>query len=273
MSWALTFGPITVVCRAGPALEAARYAHPDHPATLQLPEVFVFNMDTGPEAHFQALVLAGVASGPGLGSGSGSDAAGGHGGGGGGGDGGCGAVGSWSPVQQQVDETHVSAALEIARCAAPLHALAPPSTWSEEQTRAWVSALAAFAPRIGPALQGTDCDKTDLVLDFLRLPVLSQGVANEHPRAEDIMRTMHPPPSRPIVAPRDLGPGLEVTLPHAQEAVRCLFRDDYTSMDFSGWNMDLLRPVKGRLDIMGPLSDLVRSLAKRRAESCIIKND
>ena len=30
--------------------------------------------------------------------------------------------------------------------------------------------MAAFSRRIGPALQGTDREKTDLMLDFLRLP-------------------------------------------------------------------------------------------------------
>jgi hypothetical protein len=163
MSWALNFSPITVVARAGPVLGAARYAHPDHPATLQLPEVFVYNVDTGPQAHYQALVLAD--------SGHGSGPAGGGGGGDGvGGSADGGSAGSWFPAQREVDETHRAAVLDIARCAAPLHALAPPSTWSEEQTRAWVGALAAFAPRIGPALQSTDRDKIGLVLDFLRLP-------------------------------------------------------------------------------------------------------
>ena len=91
--------------------------------------------------------------------------------------------------------------------------------------------------------------------------LLSPGVANEHPRAEAIMRDMHPAPSRPIVAPRDLGPGLAALPADVQDALLCLFRCDFTSMDFSGWNMDLLRPVRGRPDIMGPLSDLVRALA------------
>ena len=184
--------------------------------------------------------------------------------------------------------------------------------------------MAALTLRIGPVLQATDREKTDLVLDFLRLPatvlvpflgaaaerspqlkdflarltdegnplaaeeepgpdsllargcvkrlrwgrkaaalrvLLSPGVANEHPRAEAIMRDMHPAPSRPIVAPRDLGPGLAATPADVQDALLCLFRCDFTSMDFSGWNMDLLRPVRGRPDIMGPLSDLVRALA------------
>jgi len=41
--------------------------------------------------------------------------------------------------------------------------------------------------------------------------LLSAGVANEHPRAEYIMREMHPAPSHPVTAPQHLGPGLEAT--------------------------------------------------------------
>ena len=32
-------------------------------------------------------------------------------------------------------------------------------------------------------------------------------------------------------------------------------------MDFSGWSMSLLRPVKGRLDIVGPFTQLIRAIA------------
>ena len=32
-------------------------------------------------------------------------------------------------------------------------------------------------------------------------------------------------------------------------------------MDFSGWNMGLLRPVRGRADIMQPLQALVQAIA------------
>jgi hypothetical protein len=42
-----------------------------------------------------------------------------------------------------------------------------------------------------------------------------------------------------------------------QRAFNELFKSDFTSMDFSGWNMDLLRPVRGRADIMQPLLALV----------------
>jgi hypothetical protein len=31
-------------------------------------------------------------------------------------------------------------------------------------------------------------------------------------------------------------------------------------MDFSGWNMDLLRPVRGRVDIMQPIQALVQAI-------------
>ena len=62
MSWALNFSPIAVVASTGRTLQAFRYAHPDRPATLQFPEVFVFNEDvvtedSGSAAHYQALVL------------------------------------------------------------------------------------------------------------------------------------------------------------------------------------------------------------------------
>ena len=71
--------------------------------------------------------------------------------------------------------------------------------------------------------------------------LLSCGIANEHPRAELIMREMHPAPRRPVTAPQDLGPGLEATTVSVQRALNELFTSDFTSMDFSGWNMDLLR--------------------------------
>ena len=74
------------------------------------------------------------------------------------------------------------------------------------------------------------------------------------------MLAAHPPPSRPIVPPLDLGPGLEATPGSVQAALDALFRDDRTAMDFSGWNMDLLRPVRGRLDIMQPLAALVQAI-------------
>jgi hypothetical protein len=66
------------------------------------------------------------------------------------------------------------------------------------------------------------------------------------------MREMHPAPRRPVTAPQDLGPGLEATYTtvRVQRAFNELLKSDFTSMDFSGWNMDLLRPVRGRADIM-----------------------
>ena len=91
--------------------------------------------------------------------------------------------------------------------------------------------------------------------------LLSCGMANEHPRAELIMREMHPAPKRPVTAPQDLGPGLEATTVSVQRAFNELFKSDFTSMDFSGWNMDLLRPVRGRADIMQPLLALVQAIA------------
>jgi hypothetical protein len=44
-----------------------------------------------------------------------------------------------------VHATFVDIVLRIARAALPLHALALPHTWTEEQTTAWISALAAFS--------------------------------------------------------------------------------------------------------------------------------
>ena len=45
-----------------------------------------------------------------------------------------------------------------------------------------------------------------------------------------------------------------------QRAFNVLFKSDFTSMDFSGWNMDLLRPVRGRVDIMQPIQALVQAI-------------
>ena len=226
--------------------------------------------------------------------------------------------------QRQVDEATCALASEIARSARPLHVLAPPSTWARPQTDAWVSALVAFARRITPALSGSDQDKVDLVIDWLRLPaqvlspflqasathcpklkafmaslagegnplaaaddqgpdrararacekrlkwgekvkalrvLLSAGIGNEHPRGEAIMRQMHPAPRHPIVAPNDLGPGLNASDGAVAAALTHLFKTDYTSMDFSGWSMSLLRPVKGRPDVMDPITGLIRAIA------------
>jgi hypothetical protein len=91
--------------------------------------------------------------------------------------------------------------------------------------------------------------------------LLSTGVANEHPRGEAIMRQMHPAPRIPIQSPPDLGPGLEATDGGVAAALEHLFKTDYTSIDFSGWSMSLLRPVKGRLDIVGPFTQLIRAIA------------
>ena len=77
------------------------------------------------------------------------------------------------------------------------------------------------------------------------------------------MREMHPAPRRPVTAPQDLDPGLEATYTtvRVQRAFNELLKSDFTSMDFSGWNMDLLRPVRGRADIMQPLLALVQAIA------------
>ena len=40
------------------------------------------------------------------------------------------------------------------------------------------------------------------------------------------------------------------------KALDKLFSNDFSSMDFSGWSMDLLRPVRGRTEIMGPFKEL-----------------
>jgi hypothetical protein len=60
--------------------------------------------------------------------------------------------------------------LRIARAALPLHALAPPHAWSEEQTSAWINALAAFSARIAPALEMGGDLLIRVVHDFLALP-------------------------------------------------------------------------------------------------------
>jgi hypothetical protein len=222
----------------------------------------------------------------------------------------------------------VDIVLRIARAARPLHALAPPQTWCEEQTSVWINALAAFSLRVAPALEVGGELLISVVHDFLALPaaallpflersaehspqlkaflaelakdgnplaapedssaaagraraatkrlrwgrkgaalrtLLSAGVANEHPCAERIMRDMHPAPSRPVTAPQDLGPGLEATAEGVQRALDELFKCDFTSMDFSGWSMDLLRPVRGRVDIMQPLHALVLAIANCEA--------
>jgi hypothetical protein len=46
-----------------------------------------------------------------------------------------------------------------------------------------------------------------------------------------------------------------------QRALNELFKSDFTFMDFSGWNMGLLRPALGRADIMQPLLALVQAIA------------
>lgn len=75
------------------------------------------------------------------------------------------------------------------------------------------------------------------------------------------MRQMHPAPRHPIVAPDDLGPGLNASDGAVAAALTHLFKTDYTSMDFSGWSMSLLRPVKGRPDVMDPIIGLIRAIA------------
>ncbi len=72
---------------------------------------------------------------------------------------------------------------------------------------------------------------------------------------------MHAAPRRPVTAPEDLGPGLEATTVSVQRALNELFTSDFTSMDFSVWNMDLLRPARGRADIMQPLLASVEAIA------------
>ena len=90
--------------------------------------------------------------------------------------------------------------------------------------------------------------------------LLSPGVANEHPRAEAIMRDMHPSPRRQITPPADLGPGLQATTGHVAKALDALLSPDHTAMDFSGWSANLLLPVRGRPDIMHPIIDLLRAI-------------
>ena len=157
-------------------------------------------------AVMMAMVVTGLAATVLVGHGAG----GGDGAGAGSGDSGVG--GGWwdaAPLQA-VDDAHAAAALEIARCAAPLHALAPPSTWPEEQTRAWVAALAALTLRIGPVLQATDREKTDLVLDFLRLPatvlVPFLGAAAERsPQLKDFLARLTDE-GNPLAAEEEPGP-------------------------------------------------------------------
>jgi hypothetical protein len=74
------------------------------------------------------------------------------------------------------------------------------------------------------------------------------------------MEAMHPSPSFPIVPPADLGPGLQASSADVKAALDVLFGSDFSSMDYSGWCMDLLRPVRGRADILGPLIDLARCI-------------
>ena len=90
--------------------------------------------------------------------------------------------------------------------------------------------------------------------------LLSPGVANEHPRAEAIIRDMHPSPRRQITPPADLGPGLQATTGHVAKALDALLSTDHTAMDFSGWSANLLLPVRGRPDIMHPIIDLLRAI-------------
>ena len=69
-----------------------------------------------------------------------------------------------------VDATFVDIVLRIARAALPLHALAIPHTWTEEQTAAWISALAAFSTRVAPALDIGGAALIIVVHDILALP-------------------------------------------------------------------------------------------------------
>ena len=55
--------------------------------------------------------------------------------------------------------------------------------------------------------------------------------------------------------PEDFGTGLEADIEQMGKALDKLFSNDFSSMDFSGWSMDLLRPVRGRTEIMGPFKD------------------
>ena len=66
--------------------------------------------------------------------------------------------------------------------------------------------------------------------------LLSNGIANEHERCEDIMRQMHPAPSRLWSPPDDLGPGLEAETNDVKLALDKLFSKDFSAMDFSGWS-------------------------------------
>ncbi len=72
--------------------------------------------------------------------------------------------------------------------------------------------MAALTLSIGPALQATDHEKTDLVLDFLRLPatvlVPFLGAAAERsPQLKAFLATLTDE-GNPLAARRNLGPTL-----------------------------------------------------------------
>jgi hypothetical protein len=235
------------------------------------------------EAGHVTALLPRVALSPGPGTGSGAASGGAASGGapasgaGGGGAGTAGACGN-APLAD-VDTNFVDIVLRIARAARPLHALAPPQTLlpvlerSAEHSPQLKALLAELAkdgnPLVAPEDSSAAAGRARAATKRLRWgrkgaalrTLLSAGVANEHPCAERIMRDMHPAPSRPVTAPQDLGPGLEATAEGVQRALDELLKCDFTSMDFSGWSMDLLRPVRGRIDIMQPLHALDLAIA------------
>ena len=168
-SYALQVGTVTVVSHAGPALglQATRYRQ--RPSSLCQPELFVL-CEAG---HFTVLLpRAALSPGPGTGSGAASGGAASGGappsGAGSGGAGKAGACGN-APLAD-VDANFVDIVLRIARAARPLHALAPPQTWCEEQTSVWINALAAFSLRVAPALEVGGELLISVVHDFLALP-------------------------------------------------------------------------------------------------------
>jgi hypothetical protein len=81
--------------------------------------------------------------------------------------------------------------------------------------------------------------------------LLSNGIANDDPRAERIMREMHPRNPTPLVKPDDLGPGLNATTADIKAAMTK--HASCHAIDYSGWAMDLFKPVLGVREIMQPM--------------------
>jgi hypothetical protein len=68
------------------------------------------------------------------------------------------------------------------------------------------------------------------------------------------MREMHPQNNDPPLLPADLGPGLQAS---NADVMKALGKCACPSMDWSGWTLDLFKPVRGRLDIMVPIQHLL----------------